>query len=164
MSFLNNCFAHEANLRLLFGTTPTASDGKEVQNGDCIESCPQGVSAKLVWEQEGNTDLSRLLVWDADAPCSENDNDNDNDENQVYIHFAGGQATSDLEDTTTPMTASAGNTIHTYRAAWFDTLPVPTGTTGCHPLSVDTVQGCHHMKEWKVARYETSCPDHDLDE
>lgn len=136
------------------------ADGKDVDDGECIESPPQGVSAKLVWKKDDDgepsvTDTSRLLVWDTEAPC-------DTANHEVYVHFAGGQTAAEGDDTTTsPMTAGAGTEIHTYRAAWFDVLPVPVGTTGCHSLSPKKVQGCHHMKEWKVARHQSSCPEDD---
>lgn len=120
-----------------------------MEDGACIESPPQGVTAKPVWKDNDTADISRLLVWDTEAPCRGKD--------EVYIHFAGGDKTT----TTTPMTAGAGTEVHTYQAAWFDTLPVPAGTTGCATLPASAVQGCHHKKAWKVARYETSCPDND---
>jgi hypothetical protein len=74
--------------------------------------------------------LCSVVIWDSDAPCGPD---------KAYIHYAG----------VAMMTSGAGATTHTYRAGSFDTLPVPSGTTGCHDFTLTAMPSCG--KEWQVA-------------
>ena len=119
----------------------------------CFESPPDGLIATVTGDQpEG------VVIWDADAPCEPDDNDDNNDNNEdgatssskmAYIHYAG------IGDVI-PMTAGAGPAVlHTYRAAFFDALPVPQGASGCHPFQILFQDYC--KTEWRVARYGATC-------
>ena len=119
-------------------------DGKDIQEGECVASPPEGLVTKIEWKDHDNSQaaLSRLVVWDTQAPCEL--------PGEVYIHLAG-QENGILS---TPL---GTNDIHTYRAALFDQMPVPVGATGCH--SMPDNMPCHHVKTWKMARH--ACPDSD---
>jgi len=105
------------------------------------------VVANLAWKNAADApeSLQRLLVWDTEAPCGGD---------RMYIHYAG-----EADGVTkAPMTAGAGALVHTYMAGYFETLPVPAGTTGCYAATIDMHQ-CSHAKEWQVARHGTPCPE-----
>lgn len=110
-------------------------DGKDVAENACFEASTSGVTATV----EGGTNT---LVWDTEAPCGAG---------KVFVHSAG-------EGPFTPMTAGAGATLHTYKSAEFETLPIPTGTIGCYPFDdAGTVSPPTCTRTWRVARMGTRC-------
>ena len=89
----------------------------------------------------------QILIWDTlPGLCAT--------PGSYYIHFAG-EPDGIMR---LAMMANAGDdrTVHSYKAALFDTLPVPAGTTGCFRMKM----GCQMVGsalEWKVARLEATC-------
>mmetsp|Transcript_17420 Transcript_17420/g.33070 ORF Transcript_17420/g.33070 Transcript_17420/m.33070 type:complete len:180 (+) Transcript_17420:116-655(+) len=124
-------------------------DGNDVQDGTCFESPSDGILATVIPGSEREKPSTEIVIWDTDTPC-------DNKE-ELYIHFAG-EPDGVMR---LAMAADVGESVvHTYKAALFDSLPVPEGTTGCFRLKM----GCKMMgrtMEWKVARHDVSC-DEDL--
>ena len=123
-------------------------DDAVVDTMHCFESPPGGLMATVTGHQpEG------VVIWDADAPCEQQEEQDDlsvtsSRTTMAYIHYAG---VGDV----IPMTAGAGPVLHTYRAAFFDALPVPEGASGCHPFHIMFQDYC--KTEWRVARYGATC-------
>lgn len=127
----------EGLLSELMSTNPHfPSDNQVVNSLKCFDSPPYGISARVT----GNFPEG-VVIWDSDAPCGEG---------KAYIHYAG-------SGNVKTMTAGAGPLMHTYRAAFFDELPVMQGAVGCAEFRVKFSSYC--KTEWQVARHGTSCAD-----
>ena len=136
-----------------FGTTgpPTAFEphfeitiaGTPVRRGKCYD----GQTAENPMKFEVSGDEGHVVVWDKSTSelCEQA-----GVSGGMYIHFAGSGAAL-------PMTAGAGDEIHTYEAAYFETLPV-NGTV-CQPFSGEGYLGepAPHLT-WNVARGGSWCP------
>ena len=119
-----------------------AIDGAPVQLGKCYDG--QTGERPMTFEVTGNE--GHVVVWDksTSALCEEA-----GVSGGLYIHFAGSGAAL-------PMTAGAGEDIHSYEAAYFETLPV-NGTV-CQPFSGEgSLRDAPH-RSWSVARGGTWCP------
>jgi len=125
------------------------AEGNDVKEGTCFESPSDGLLATVIPSPEHENPSTEILIWDTDTHCDNKD--------ELYIHFAG-EPDGIMR---LAMAAGAGESVvHRYKAALFDSLPVPNGTTGCYRVKM----GCKMMgraMEWKVARHDASC-DEDL--
>ncbi|CAB9504695.1 expressed unknown protein [Seminavis robusta] len=115
----------------------------EGDNTECFQSSEKGVLAFV-----SGSEVDPIVVWDPDAPCG--------GEHPSYIHYAAKGSVEKFE----PMTAGAGDVVHTYQAAIFENgLPMEEGTGGCVQFDTSTVGPLKCQKSWKVARYGSSCPE-----
>ncbi|CAB9526609.1 expressed unknown protein [Seminavis robusta] len=114
----------------------------EGDNTECFKSPGNGLPALV-----SGSEADPIVVWDPDAPCG--------GEHGSYIHYAGMGSMKNFE----PMTAGAGDVVHTYRAAVFGKgLPLAEETTGCVQFDTTSVGPLKCQKSWKVARFGSSCP------
>ena len=116
-------------------------DGDTSVDNKCFEAGSDGQMPSV-----SGAGSSAVVIWDTDTNTASTCG-----AGRYFIHYVGSSNSMPL-----PMTASAGATVHEYKAAVF-TGSLPVSLTGCQSFD-GTGFTDETVVKWKVARDGSSCP------